>query len=290
MHKIPFFLNAFVKLIQCHEVPGKYRFYEVTKDKYKRRLITYSIKDCEFSIPWDQWCFWNNYGPENYYLEEILPFTKILDKYLVKFDFFDLGADVGVVSALINKHCDGLQNIIALEPNPIAFGVLEKNLNNISSQHKAYHQAISDFKGYALFNYNMERGSDHEGHLVIEEREQALKSSSKVTTLDDLVADNNLKIHQNIALKIDVEGQEKAMLKGGRRIITNADKVVLLLELHPEVLARDNQTPEDILNEAEKLRSFKWIVPIQENRRIDRTRNFYDQFPLQQYDIIGISD
>ena len=290
MHNVPFFLNVFVKFLQCHEVWGKYRFYEATKNKCKRRLIRYSIKGCEFSIPWDQWCFWNNYGPENYYLEEILPFTQTLNDKLTNFDFIDLGADVGVVSALVNKHCDGLQNIIALEPNPTVFGVLEKNLNNISSLHKAYHQAISDFKGYALFNYNMEKGSDHEGHLVIDKKEKALKVKTKVTTLDDLIADNNLRINQNIALKIDVEGQEKAMLKGGKRTIINADKVVLLLELHPEVLARGNQTPEDILNEAEKLRSFKWTVPVQENRPIDRTRNFYDQFPLQQYDIIGISD
>lgn len=126
MHKISYLLNAVIKLIQCYEVPGKYRLYEATKHKYNRSLITYKIKGSEFSIPWDQWCFWKNYGPENYYLEEILPFTQLLNNELKYFDFIDLGADVGVVSALVNKHCIGVNHIIALEPNPSVFKVLNQ--------------------------------------------------------------------------------------------------------------------------------------------------------------------
>lgn len=308
MHKIQPLLNSIVKVMQCHEIPGKYRFFEYTKHKFNRCLITYKIKGAEFSIPWDQWCFWLNYGPENYYPAEILPFTKTLNEELGQFDFFDLGADVGVVSALVNKNCQGLKNIIALEPNPNVFDVLDQNLTNINSKHKAYNLAISDFNGYAQFSFNAQQGSDHEGHLVSSSivRSSTVPDSNtvpgnsaevdldntkqtQVTTLDSLIKQHGSEINCNIAIKIDVEGQEKSMLCGAINTIIKADKVVVLLEIHPDVLTRDKQTPEEIFAEAEKARPFKWIVPIQQNRTVDRSRDFFKQFPLQQYDVIGIA-
>jgi FkbM family methyltransferase len=285
MHKAPFLLNIFVKFIQCHEVPGKYRFYEATRNKCKRLLISYFIKDCEFSVPWDQWCFWQNYGPNNYYLEEILPFTQILNDKLEHFDFIDLGADVGVVSALVNKHCNNLHSIIALEPNPTVFNILQQNLANISPNHLTFKKAISNFDGYGQFSFHSEQGSDHEGHLI-----NNMSGETEVTTLDSLIKNNNITLKKNIAIKIDVEGQERAMFLGAEDTIKKANKVVILLELHPYVLKRDNQTPEDLLIAAEKLRNFTWFVPLQGNKEVNRTVDFYEQFPLQQYDIIGIAD
>jgi len=284
MHKISKLLNFFIKFAQCHEVAGKYRFYEATKYKFNRSLITYNIKGSEFSIPWDQWCFWKNYGPENYYLEEILPFAQILNDNFDAFDFIDLGADVGVVSALINKHCKCLNKIIALEPNPAVFSVLEQNLLNMSASHRVFKKAISNFDGSGYFEFQCEQGSDHEGHLINDST-----GKTEVTTLDSLMSNNKIALNKNIAIKIDVEGQEKAMFSGARKTIKAADKVIVLLELHPDVLTRDKQTPEELFKEAEKLRDFTWLVPIQNNKKVDRTKNFYQQFPLQQYDVIGIA-
>ncbi|NQZ87218.1 MAG: FkbM family methyltransferase [Colwellia sp.] len=285
MRKLPRLVNYFARLAQIYDVPGKYRFYEATKYKFNRHLITYNIKGSEFSIPWDQWCFWKNYGPENYYLEEILPFTQTLNDQLDSFDFIDLGADVGVVSALVNKYCIALNNIIALEPNPTVFDVLQQNLLNISVNHLAFKNAISNFDGYGEFSFKSEQGSDHEGHLV-----NNTSGKTKVTTLDSLIDNNNIILAKNLAIKIDVEGQEKAMFTGAKETLKKADKVIILLELHPEVLTRDKQTAEDLFNEAEKIRSFKWLVPIQDNKLVDRSLNFYDQFIVQQYDVIGIAD
>ena len=122
------------------------------------------------------------------------------------------------------------------------------------------------------------------GTLLISSQEK------KVTTLDSIIDNNNIVLAKHLAIKIDVEGQEKAMFAGAKKTIQKADKVIILLELHPEVLTRDNQTAEELFSEAEKIRSFTWLVPIQDNKPVDRNLNFYDQFPVQQYDIIGIAD
>jgi FkbM family methyltransferase len=284
MNKLNIFLNALAKFIQTHEVFGKYRFYEATKHKYNRKLITYTIAGAEFSIPWDQWCFWKNYGPENYYLEEMLPFTAVLNNTLNEFDFIDLGADVGVVSALINKHCKALKTIIAVEPNPYSFEVLQTNLSNISNKHYAINQAISDFNGSASFSFNNKQGSDHEGHL-----QASITGSTKVTSLDQLITDINITLNKNIAIKIDVEGQELATFNGCKQVLRDADKAVVLLELHPEVLTRDNQTAEQIFSAAEQHKNFTWFIPLLKMQQVDRERLFFEQVPIQQYDVIGIS-
>lgn len=283
MHKLPKLLNFIVRYIQQHDVLGKYRLFELSKHKLSSYLVTYYIKNSEFSVPWDQWCFWKNYGPENYYLDEIIPFTKILNQEFTSFDFFDLGADVGVVSALVNKYCPNLNTIYAFEPNPKSFQILQKNIINISPNHKVYNKAISDFNGQCHFSFNNQLGSDHEGHI-----DKIKEGETEVSSLDTLFSEGNT-LNSNLVLKIDVEGQELATLNGAKNIILSAEQVVVLLELHPDVLQRDKQTAEHILEAAEKIRSFRWIVPLLDNVEIDRKKDFYQQFDIQQYDIIGIS-
>lgn len=282
MRKLPKWLNPILKFIQCYEVPGKYRLYEATKFKYSDRVITYNISGSAFAIPWDQWCFWKNYGPENYYLEEIKPFTELLNTELEGFDFFDLGADVGVVSALVNKYCPQLANIYAFEPNPTSYQVLSQNIKNIGLNHVTYNQAVSDFNGQCQFVFNDEQGSDHEGHIDINHN-----GLTQVVKLDDLYKENSL--HKNLVLKIDVEGQELATLEGAKKLIQHAEKVVMLLELHPDVLQRDQQSAEDIFSTAESIRAFKWVVPLLNNIEVNRDLPFFEQFPCQQYDVIAIS-
>jgi FkbM family methyltransferase len=284
MKRLPKLLNFIIRFIQCHDIPGKYRLYEATKHKLHNRLITYNIENSEFSVPWDQWCFWLNCGPENYYLDEIIPFTNSLNQQLGSFDFFDLGADVGVVSALVNQYCPKLNAIYAFEPNPTSYKILQENIVNIDRKHKAYNLAVSDFNGQCEFTFNEQQGSDHEGHIN--------KNASGIThvrTLDDIISENQEVLSKNLVFKIDVEGQEMATLKGAKQVIRSADKVVVLLELHPDVLKRDKQTAEDILEAAEDIRCFTWYVPLLGNIRIDRNKTFYSQFLINQYDIIGIS-
>jgi FkbM family methyltransferase len=279
---LPFVLNPLIRFIQRHEVPGKYRLYQATQKTYGHFLVRYNISGAFFSVPWDQWCFWKNYGPENYYLDEILPFTNILNNELEAFDFFDLGADVGVVSALVNKYCINLKSIHAFEPNPKSYQVLSQNIQGMGEQHLSYNKAVSDFNGQCDLVFNASQGSDHEGHI-----DKSTKGNTAVVRLDDAIVVNNL--CANRVFKIDVEGQEIATLKGAKNLIGTANKAVMLLELHPDVLTRDQQTAEDIFEEAEAIRPFKWLVPLLNNVEVNRELPFFEQFPHQQYDVIAVS-
>lgn len=282
MRRLPYLLNALMCFIQRHEVPGKYRLYQATRQSLADYMITYNMAGSKFSIPWDQWCFWKNYGPENYYLDEMLPFTRLLKEELKSFDFFDLGADVGVVSALVNKYCANLETIYAFEPNPSSYSLLAQNIEEMGQQHTAHNKAVSDFNGSCKLAFNAEQGSDHEGHIVKSEG-----GETQVVKLDDSVSIESTNL--NRVFKIDVEGQEIATLQGAQQLINTASKAVILLELHPEVLTRDKQTPEDIFQTAEAIRPFTWLVPLLNNAEVDRSIPFFEQFPHQQYDVIAVS-
>jgi len=283
MKDFPAVINSFLVWLQKSDVKGKYQFYHRTKKLLGERYIVHSGKS-HFAVPYDQWCFWKTFGPEGYYLEEMLPFCQLLENELEDFVFFDLGADVGVVANLVSIHCPALTQIFAFEPNPKSFELLKLNSEMSKLPFRAEHQAVSSFEGKVKFSFDSTVASDHEGHIKVEE-----SGNTPVTSLDFFVANNEIALPKELVIKIDVEGQELEVIKGAKRIISASEKTIILLEIHPDTLERDNLSPEAIFEELEKIREVKWHVPLL-NKNIDRSKNFFDQFPLQQYDVIAIAE
>jgi hypothetical protein len=126
-------VNKIFVLLQCWEWRGKYRFYLWCVKYFGHRLIVHTIDDRQFVVPLAEWCFWLEKGPENYYLDEFLPFCEMINETHQPFSFFDLGADIGTVSSLIAANCPLLTSVCAFEPNIKSFSILEYNLANIAS-------------------------------------------------------------------------------------------------------------------------------------------------------------
>lgn len=279
MKKFPQWINQFLVYLQLNEIKGKYRFYLLTAKLFKNFVIKHQVGKQSFYVPYDQWCFWKNYGPNNYYLDEMLPFVELINHHMASFDFIDLGADIGTVSALVRKHCRDLRNIVAIEPNPFSFNILQ---NNFSENAILFNCAVSNFEGQCQFNFHQNQSSDHEGYI-----DPSSAGNTDVIQLDSLLK-KGINFSKNIVIKIDVEGQELAVFSGAKNMIKNAEKVIVLLELHPETLMRDKLQPEDIFQEAEKLSNVEWIIPLNNNQVIDRSTPFFQQVKYQQYDVIGI--
>ncbi len=96
-------------------------------------------------------------------------------------------------------------------------------------------------------------------------------------------------MEKTLALKNDVESQEIQLLIGAQALIKNAEQVIILIEVHPQILARTSHTPEHLFATAEQYRDFDWIVPLYKNTPVNRDLSFFEQAPIGQYDIIGIS-
>ncbi|WP_016957064.1 FkbM family methyltransferase [Catenovulum agarivorans] len=275
-------MNSLIQWLQLNEVRGKYAIYRLgLKLGIGRKLIRHKIKDKDFYVPWDQWCFWLEYGPANYYPEDIKPLADVILQFKGSSCLLDLGADIGTVSAQLDSQSP-LDKIIALEPNPNSFKILQKNAESIGFL--PLNLAISDFNGLVNLNFNTGLGSDHEGYI-----DKNVPGSTQVVTIDHLYSAYALYEYKNIVIKIDVEGQEVAALAGAKSLLKQCENVVIMVEIHPDVLKRENITAEDIFIEAEKHREFTWFVPSQSNQVIDRNTPFFKQFTTHQYDVIGIA-
>jgi FkbM family methyltransferase len=281
-------LNHILVMLQKKDWRGKHRLYLWLAKHYANKVITHKIDNRPFRVPVGEWCFWLEKGPENYYLDEFLPFCDVLNNLNAPFTLFDLGADIGTVSSLVAVHCKNLKNVVAFEPNTKSFDVLSANLSDLNQAAKCVNAAVSNFDGLATFHADTDRLNDHEGYI-----DNSGAGDTVVNSLDNWQAkqavQNDFLLEKNLALKIDVEGQEIQLLDGAQALIKSAHKVIILIEVHPEVLARTNHTPDDLFASAEQCRDFDWTVPLYDNIPVNRNQSLFEQVPLGQYDIIGIS-
>lgn len=279
-------LNCLFTLMQKKEWKGKHRFYTWLSEKAAHKLIQHQFGEIPFVVPVDEWCFWLEYGPQNYYLDEFVPFFKAINTIQKPFSFFDLGADIGTVSALVNQYCPDLAEIIAFEPNSSSFDLLAHNVNNIPIKSHCINAAISNFDGKVAFKASSQTTIDHEGSIDVNSN-----GNTQVYSLDSWCSKyaKNLTLSSHIVLKIDVEGQELALIQGARLLIETAQILTIMLELHPDVLEQTNTSVERLFEELESIRTFNWYLPKNNNQKINREIPFFNQFEKKQYDVIATS-
>ncbi len=292
MHNNRYFparINHLLVLMQKKEWRGKHKIYRLLSNIFAHKVIKHTIDNRSFNVPLGEWCFWLEKGPENYYLDEFKPFCDVLDNLKTPFTLFDFGADIGTVSSLVAVNCPNLKNVVAFEPNPKSFEVLVNNLDNLSQQAQCVNAAVSDFDGFAYFHADTDRLNDHEGYID-RNMDNIATGDTTVTTLDSWQAkQDKFLVEKTVALKIDVEGQEIQVIHGAQALIKCAKKVIILIEVHPQVLARTNNSPDDLFAAAEQYRTFDWTVPLYQSTPINRNLSLFEQVPMGQYDIIGVS-
>jgi len=127
--------------------------------------------------------------------------------------FLDIGANIGSYSVSMMDICD---EIIAFEPHPFTakrckMNFLLNNYNELNVKQLALSDEVgkihfSDYGGSSTVNHIV---SDNSGIEV------------EVTTLDKFVIDNNFSSDKNYIIKVDVEGFEEQVFKGGKNFLTN---------------------------------------------------------------------
>lgn len=261
--------------------PFKYRLHQLMVERgWIHGSIIHKIDGLDFEVPAEDWHWWNMANPLNYQPKRIEVFVEVMKKYLLNPDLIDLGADIGTVSRVIYARHGDLRSIRAVEPNPQSFAYLKRNLDCLPIPHEALNVAVSDRTGKASMVAQGGIISDHSGYIEVAD-------SGEVTMLplDDIVAHNI----ENLALKIDVEGQEHAVFRGGRRLLGQARSVVMFMEVHRSVSERTGISPDSIMAEAEKIRPCSWFLAEAKLPPVDRSRSFFSQFPeLLQHDLIGV--
>ncbi len=180
--------------------------------KAKHRLAVYSFDHIGLMI--------NQFGVyEGEELELVFEFLAPFGDRFKQATILDIGANIGNHSVFFSDH---FANVLAFEPHPRTFELLEFNtkpIENIS----CHRHGFSARSGTAtLFQDDKNMGASFVG----EEKDRPGKKTKSIKiqlkTLDQLKD----KLGDVAAVKLDVEGMELDVLKGGEALLKSAQPVI----------------------------------------------------------------
>jgi FkbM family methyltransferase len=158
---------------------------------------------------------------------------------------FDIGAHFGVFS-LAAAHFGG--KAIAIDPSPIATRMIaiQSGLNGFSNSIRIIQAAVTEQAGAVDM---LSSGVFSDGYFKIARgKAKSELTAAKAITIDQLVSRYGPPTH----IKIDVEGQEGAVLRGGRTALSQHSPI-LFLELHNAMIASEGGDPNLALDELAQL-------------------------------------
>ncbi|MCE2504651.1 MAG: FkbM family methyltransferase [Chlorobi bacterium] len=161
--------------------------------------------------------------------------------------FFDIGANIGWYSLLASKLASEGE-VHAFEPLPFIFNKLIRNWKINGFQNKVYFNniALGDNEDSEATMYTFQGLYHSHSSLSTFDRSDYKAVTVPMTTLDQYITDNDI---QRIDLiKMDTEGAELDILKGGVELLKRNVPPILVIELNTKTSASFGHTPTDVLD------------------------------------------
>ncbi|HSS20297.1 MAG TPA: FkbM family methyltransferase [Pyrinomonadaceae bacterium] len=157
---------------------------------------------------------------------------------------FDVGAHFGLFSLAALHYGGPSARAIAVDPSPVAirFQGIQAALNN-AERLQSIQASADDHSGCRNM---LAVGVLANGYYVSAPQSYPANELSKTTavTLDEMVDKVGVRPTH---IKIDVEGHEAAVLRGGRKTLSQDPAPLLFLELHNEMISAQGGQPEETL-------------------------------------------
>jgi FkbM family methyltransferase len=148
----------------------------------------------------------------------------------------DIGANVGFFTIMMADIVGQSGKIFSFEPIPENYSLLKKNVEeNKFSSVTTYKKAISNTNGVAKITKNPINDGGHSLGNLSENPDlsgqdiKKLQIDIETITLDSFIEENN--IGKVDFIKMDVEGAEHLVLKGGKKLLSRSDAPVIVCEL-----------------------------------------------------------
>lgn len=165
----------------------------------------------------------------------------------------DIGAHIGTFSVPMAASAG---KVVSFEPSPESFALLSRNAAENKAPLTLVNKALGSEKGSGTLH---SRSASNAGANTL-----AAGGDIPVTTLDDEVA------HADV-IKMDVEGMELAVLRGGARLIERARPVVLF-EVNLSQL-RAHGVSVRPLARFFTTRGYRLYYPLEKENKLARVRN-----------------
>ena len=149
----------------------------------------------------------------------------------------DIGAHMGVFTYFLANQVGQNGKVYSFEPTPLAYSLLKKNIiyNKLDKIVEASPAAVADKEGEITFYLNdaLSKGNSISSNNTVAKNVQIQHDEVikvKTISLDSLLGKE--KIENLKLIKIDAEGAELQILKGGKELIQKY-KPFITLEIHP---------------------------------------------------------
>lgn len=146
----------------------------------------------------------------------------------------DIGANIGLYTILLAHKVGPQGRVWSFEPFAPVRGLLYENVKNNGLKNvEVIDKAVAERSGEAVFHV-FQNGADVYNSLGAQFRIEGLRAMNEVVvdviSLDNFAANSGLDSVDII--KIDVEGAEELVVRGGAKLIGSSKSVVILSELY----------------------------------------------------------
>lgn len=153
----------------------------------------------------------------------------------------DIGAHIGYYTLLLSKLVGNSGKVIAFEPLAENFKILEDNIRlNTCPQVEAIRKALWESPGQLELAVHSDTNETLPGRVSAVTPLGKRRVSVETVSLDDFCASRNERVD---FIKIDVEGAEEQVLRGGQRVIASSHPALLIELHHFNGLPEDNPVP-----------------------------------------------
>lgn len=179
----------------------------------------------------------------------------------------DIGANVGFYAVFIGHVVGPKGTLHCFEPLPAAFNQLTKNieLNNLNQHVFAHNLALSDGTGTEILHIPQISGTSATSMRNLHPEEVTIAHEVRTETLDSWATRSG--VSRVDLIKIDVEGAERLVLRGGWSMITE-HRPVIFAELLRKWSAGFGYHPQQVVSELGDL-GYRCFAVSSELRQID---------------------
>ena len=149
----------------------------------------------------------------------------------------DIGANVGWYTTLFAECVGPSGKVLAFEPHPVAFGLLETTCRSYPQVSPVF-SAVSDRKGTVGLVI------PHDGGQTRIVEASGAGVTVPATTLDGCLAKSDL---EPLFVKCDIEGAELKMLRGAKQLLESSAPPIWMVELDARLASRFGHHPRDVV-------------------------------------------
>lgn len=188
-----------------------------------------------------------------------------MSKYITKDSVaIDVGANIGLMTLAMSKLVGNKGKVLSFEPGPVSYGLLRRNVysNVLNGNVTISDNALSDSLGSFNLFINMNGESDNQLHKDVDQynfKDEPSRPKIVVNTetLDNYLLKNHIDFKKVSFVKIDTQGHDLFVLRGGHSLFSKTSKIAVLVEFCPYLKAWESHSISEFY---EQLESFGFDI------------------------------